>query len=80
MEGVGAVFVAAVESIKRRNGQSPSAVARTFGVSRQTIWRTADLGTRLSAVLAGLTLEALPTLSHLMINTFITLGSQECAR
>ena len=23
----------------RRNGQSQSAVARTFGVSRQTVWR-----------------------------------------
>ena len=36
----------------RRNGQSQSAVARTFGVSRQTVWRAeAVLGTRRTVIL-----------------------------
>ena len=30
---------AAAIRLLRRNGQSQSAVARTFGVSRQTVWR-----------------------------------------
>ena len=36
----------------RRNGQSQSAVARTFGISRQTVWRAeAVLGTRRTVIL-----------------------------